>query len=535
MAHKLRNPISVTGVKREPASYAGATALATVIREHYSDTSTLPVIASYPVSRVVNRITPDVPKQPISAFDIYENALGEKSNFNTFFEWFRNQDDILNEKAMARARWMKQNKKWILQRIDTIFQRMNDFFDSFEKSISEDETHDKDEFIRILKMAQDTVQIIKDSILVEPYLLLIYFSNVMHTFEMISSAQNRAIFHDIESMFRTMAILSRNSQDDLIEANKPFFQLIEKITESFKENRFYEEVGSLLHLIWEIFSFAILLSFWWMSYDGRGKVEMLLRQNINSLKELNTEYFDKFTAQLRTIVQEDITSEQHTKKSEGKELHFVRQAIETFIPEYTNLQVKRIPRPRMEVTKTGEIFDMNQLSDGEKNLIAVIGDIARRLAMANPTMENPLAGAGVILIDEIDLHLHPKWQRIIAQKLTAIFPNCQFFITTHSPQVISHFKPESVFALQNTEGTITQHAVSDSYGKNSDRILEDIMDETARPKKIDKEIKDIFKLIQEGEVAKAQKKITTLRNDIGEDGELIKADVLITRREIIGK
>lgn len=57
---------------------------------------------------------------------------------------------------------------------------------------------------------------------------------------------------------------------------------------------------------------------------------------------------------------------------------------------------------------------------------------------ANPQLDNPLEGGGVILIDEIDLHLHPKWQRMIVTKLGDVFPNCQFLLSTHSPHVITH-------------------------------------------------------------------------------------------------
>lgn len=113
-------------------------------------------------------------------------------------------------------------------------------------------------------------------------------------------------------------------------------------------------------------------------------------------------------------------------------LEAVREALRQFLPEFDNLTVRRNPL-RMEVEKNGERLTVNQLSDGEKCLIALIGDLARRLAIANPVLRNPLDGEGVVLIDEIDLHLHPKWQRLVVPKLRTVFPNCQFVISTHSP------------------------------------------------------------------------------------------------------
>ena len=71
-----------------------------------------------------------------------------------------------------------------------------------------------------------------------------------------------------------------------------------------------------------------------------------------------------------------------------------------------------------------------------KIIIAMVADIASRMAEGNPGIENPLEASGVILIDEIDLHLHPKWQREILRKLHEVFPNVQFIVTTHSPIIL---------------------------------------------------------------------------------------------------
>lgn len=69
------------------------------------------------------------------------------------------------------------------------------------------------------------------------------------------------------------------------------------------------------------------------------------------------------------------------------------------------------------------------MSDGEKCTMALLGDLARRLTLANPTLENPLLGKGIVLIDEIELHMHPSWQRKILSTLKNTFPNVQFMET----------------------------------------------------------------------------------------------------------
>ena len=133
------------------------------------------------------------------------------------------------------------------------------------------------------------------------------------------------------------------------------------------------------------------------------------------------------------------------------QLEAVRGALGRFMPEFKNLTVRRNPL-RMEVEKNGERLTVNQLSDGEKCLMAMIGDLARRLAIANPMRYNPLEGDGIILIDEIDLHLHPKWQRMVTPKLGEVFPNCQFLITTHSPHIITHVQPAKPVSTYHDTG-----------------------------------------------------------------------------------
>jgi hypothetical protein len=91
-----------------------------------------------------------------------------------------------------------------------------------------------------------------------------------------------------------------------------------------------------------------------------------------------------------------------------------------------------------KVDDTGfkEELRIEQLSDGYKVVIAMVADLAARMAEANPNMEKPLEGKGIVLIDEIDLHLHPKWQREIIKQLTRVFKNVQFIVSIHSPIIV---------------------------------------------------------------------------------------------------
>ncbi len=217
------------------------------------------------------------------------------------------------------------------------------------------------------------------------------------------------------------------------------------------------------------------------------------------------------------------------------QLEAVRKSLTLFLPEFTDFTVRRSPL-RMEVIKNGKRLTVNQLSDGEKCLIALVGDLARRMSIANPVMDDPLQGKGIILIDEIDLHLHPRWQRMIVTKLQEVFPNCQFIISTHSPHILTHVKPESLFLLKQTENGMVAEKPNESYGKNVDRILEDLMGlPTTRPDSVKEHLHEIFLSIQKNKINKAKDLIGALKKEIGDDPELVKAEVLIKRMEIIGK
>lgn len=86
-----------------------------------------------------------------------------------------------------------------------------------------------------------------------------------------------------------------------------------------------------------------------------------------------------------------------------------------------------------------------------KAVLSVIADIAKRLSMANPDSQNPLEEDAVILIDELDLHLHPKWQKEIVDDLKRTFPNCQFIVSTHSPFVIQSLNAEELFDIKTMQ------------------------------------------------------------------------------------
>ncbi len=189
----------------------------------------------------------------------------------------------------------------------------------------------------------------------------------------------------------------------------------------------------------------------------------------------------------------------------------------------------------MLVEKSGQTFSMDQLSDGEKCLLAMVGDLARRLAIANPALEQPHEGEAVVLIDEIDLHLHASWQRTIVRNLRKAFPKCQFVLTTHSPQVVSEVPAECVLGLKRSKHAVQLVQPYGTYGLDSNRILEDVMGVDERPKPVKKNLRQLFSEIEDGDIEAATAPLEKLRGKIGSDPELAKEDAMIRRKEILAR
>lgn len=189
---------------------------------------------------------------------------------------------------------------------------------------------------------------------------------------------------------------------------------------------------------------------------------------------------------------EDWENEQNSRGGENIEhsgLRAFRQAMSQFMPEYVNFRIDRHPL-RMTLEKNGETLNAEQLSDGEKIYLALIGDLCHRLSLANPA-GNPLEGEGIVLIDEIDLHLHPEWQGEIAAALSRTFPNIQFIVTTHSPHVINSV-PTASIRIVDEDATIATAGYG--YGIPSEVVLEDIMRLT---NDVPKEISELLKNFNE--------------------------------------
>jgi predicted ATP-binding protein involved in virulence len=174
-------------------------------------------------------------------------------------------------------------------------------------------------------------------------------------------------------------------------------------------------------------------------------------------------------------------------KYEDPELAVVRRAIESFFPQFkaprTELRPLRFVVDQQLADNKTITFDLNQLSDGYRTTLAMVVDLACRMVEANPPSEqvDPPACEAIILIDEVDLHLHPRWQQTILTDLQRVFPNAQFIVTTHSPQVLTTVEAQSIRNLRRQDENTIIEIPHFALGARSAQLLEDIQHVDARP------------------------------------------------------
>ncbi|MCP4106885.1 MAG: AAA family ATPase [Desulfobacteraceae bacterium] len=229
-----------------------------------------------------------------------------------------------------------------------------------------------------------------------------------------------------------------------------------------------------------------------------------------------------------------------------KNLENVRRAIENFLnwfpsDNFSDLQVKReterqdysfqpLKESSLLITKNkNDKLDIEQLSSGEQILLIMIADIARRLTIANPRLKNALHGSGIVLIDEIELHMHPQWQREIIPCLRKTFPKIQFIVTTHSPQVLSSIDKENLIMLEDFQ---IVKEIPYTKGRDANSILFDIQGVEKRPLEYKSKINELYGLLDVENVEEAKKMLNELTEKFGEnDSEIVRINTHIAYLE----
>lgn len=216
------------------------------------------------------------------------------------------------------------------------------------------------------------------------------------------------------------------------------------------------------------------------------------------------------------------------------QLSAVREAILKIMDnDFSDIKIKIDNEDaQMVAVKHHTELSIAQLSEGEKCVLAMTGDLARKLAIANPSRENPLEGEGVVLIDEVDLHLHPSWQGRMMPLLFRTFPNIQFIVTTHSPKVLSEIKDEAnIFEIYQDGNVINVRKQDPMNGWDINHIMRDFMHTDILNEETQKLIDEIYNCIENENFDQAEELVDQLARITDEmNVEVVRARTLIHRK-----
>ena len=260
--------------------------------------------------------------------------------------------------------------------------------------------------------------------------------------------------------------------------------------------------------------------------------------------------FGEFFAWFYAMENAELRARRRGAPARSKALNAVRRAITAMLPGASEPRVELDPF-RFVVSvqpdpddrfdngfDKAEELALDQLSGGYRIVLALAADLARRMAQGNPHLDDPLQSEAIVLIDEVELHLHPSWQQRVLTDLARTFPNTQFIVSTHSPQVLTTTRPEHVVALRREGGNVVaEQSAAPTYGAEAGDVLATVMgvDERPRGNEFVRLLDDYLRLVHAGRNASPD--AGRLRRRLEElsprDPALDQADVEIRRRKVL--
>ena len=253
-----------------------------------------------------------------------------------------------------------------------------------------------------------------------------------------------------------------------------------------------------------------------------------------SFPELFTWFYAKENDELRD------QKRRHDFRCRRKDLSTVRNAIVSMVDGVSDPHVDVDPL-RFSVSVAlpeggKKTLELDQLSGGQRAVLALAADLAWRMAQGNPHLDDPLGSEAIVLIDEIELHLHPSWQQRILTDLRRTFPNTQFIVSTHSPQVLTTVEPEHVVELAREDGRIVAGSAAGwTYGAEAGDVLSVVMGVDERPANdFTEKLARYRRLINDdqGESQEALALRRELQQRSPDDPALGRADLEIRRRKL---
>ena len=235
-----------------------------------------------------------------------------------------------------------------------------------------------------------------------------------------------------------------------------------------------------------------------------------LHTTVSSPSEFKAWFFDKEADEGRE------TRERQDLQHEDPELKAIRGLL-TQLDGFSTVRSRKPPESSERVLlleKEGLEIAFDSLSGGEQAFFLLAADLARRLMIESPN--TPLAEAhGIVCIDEIELHLHPSWQRKILKSLIETFPTCQFVVTTHSPQVIAGIEARHVRLLEPGENGVRKISQPiASKGHDSNYVLKGILDTPERDDEVSQLLAEFDQLADDGDFGQAERVLHDLEDAV---------------------
>ena len=221
------------------------------------------------------------------------------------------------------------------------------------------------------------------------------------------------------------------------------------------------------------------------------------------------------------------------------ELECVRKAIQNALGVngcniINDMEIRFIQEKVYYFFIDGREVESENLSDGYRRIVNIVTDIAFRCALLNQGFygaEACLKTNGTVLIDEIDLHLHPSLQALVLKGLRNAFPQLQFIVSTHAPMVMTGIKSDEenvIYKLTYTPEKGYEANVVELYGMDASSIIDVVFDTTPRSKEVDDELNKLFYFIDEDQYTEANQLLAEMKLEFGSSlPELIKAESMI--------
>lgn len=291
-----------------------------------------------------------------------------------------------------------------------------------------------------------------------------------------------------------------------------------------------------------------------LAYYGAGRAwlpsnERVPKGKANGPAKRWAAFYDCFNERIRFAELQKWFSRETTERGNRQGrwrpgFEIVRRAILRCIPDADNVWFDTdLDGIVLSIAGNAQPFD--NLSAGQRMMLAMVADLAIKCVTQNAYLippddlgpeDEPLPRVlkqtpGVVLIDEVDVHLHPIWQRRIATDLKETFPSIQFICTSHSPQLIGELQPEEIRLMHG--GKITQPSLS--YGMDSNWVVETIMGGSKCNADVKERLAKVFALIKDKKLPEAEDEALKLRGDVGNSDDIQRAVSMIERIKLLGK